>query len=257
MQPVKPVTLHLTGNIHVAPTADELYDDLAHALVAASTSAVDERGVFHLALSGGSTPERFYMRLVMDTRYRVIPWKQTHLWIVDERRVPPDDEKSNFRMISETLADHIPTRRRQIHPMPATHDDAAGIYENELRRAFGRDPGRTDPPALDFVLLGMGEDGHTASLFPQSPALNEKLRWIAINTGPAVTPPDRVTMTFPLLNRAREIAVLVTGAKKSEALRRVDARLHSNGPEPQNLPITGIDPEEEQLIWYLDAEAAE
>jgi 6-phosphogluconolactonase len=252
--------LQLTGTVHIAPSADQLYDDLAHILVTASTRAVDERGVFHLALSGGSTPEPFYMRLIMDTRYRVIPWKQTHIWIVDERCVPADDDKSNFRMIREVLADHVPTRRRQIHPMPVLGDNPAAMYETELRRAIETSDADA-VPRLDFVLLGMGDDGHTASLFPHSPALAEADKLIAVNAGPNVTSPDRVTMTFAMLNAARQVAVLVTGEKKAAALRCVDERLRASGPDSQNLPITGINPicdddNQSALIWCLDAPAA-
>ncbi len=251
--------LQLIGTVHVAPSADALYDDLAHLLVATAVSAVDQRGVFHLALSGGSTPEPFYMRLIMDTRYRVIPWKQTHIWMVDERRVPADDEKSNFKMIRETLADHVPTHSRQIHPMPVLADDPAALYEVEIRRVL--ETSDTDAtPRLDFVLLGMGDDGHTASLFPHSPALEEADRLITINAGPNVVPPDRVTTTFPLLNAARQVAVLVTGARKAAALRRVDRQLSTTGPDPEQLPITGIQPtpgDDSEMIWFLDTAAIE
>lgn len=250
----------LTGGVHVAADADKLFDDLAMALFGAAGDAVGQRNVFHLALSGGSTPEPFYMRLVTDPRFRALPWEYTHIWIVDERRVPEDHEKSNFRMIREALADHVPMRRRQKHPMPVLLDDPAAAYEEEMREVFEL-RGGNEPPRMDFVLLGMGDDAHTASLFPGSPAIGVKDRWIAVNEGPAVTPPDRVTMTFPLLNAARNVAVLVVGQKKAATLRRVEEQLR-RGPDPQNLPITGVDPENEgkagdgSLIWYLDAAAA-
>ncbi len=233
---------------------------LARAVVAASLEAVAERGVFHLALSGGSTPEKFYFLLVTDPRFRALPWMQTHLWIVDERRVSFEDDRSNFKMIREMVADHIPTRKRLIHPMPVMESDPAALYEQELREQFkplaaSRNPTATSAPRLDFILLGMGDDAHTASLFPHSPALKITDQLIAINAGPTVTPPGRVTMTYPLLNAARNLAVLVTGAKKTATLRRVSEQLKT-GPDLDNLPITGIGPINGDLTWYLDAEAA-
>jgi len=243
--------LTLNGIVHIAPFADDLYDDLATALFTAAVEAVGRRGWFHLALSGGSTPEPFYIRLVTDPRYRDLPWRQTHLWIVDERRVPEDDPRCNYRMIRETLIDHVPLRSRQCHPMPVLANDAAERYEAELRRHVGAE---TDVPRLDFVLLGMGDDAHTASLFPHSPALQERERLIAINKGPHVTPPDRVTMTYPLLNAARQLVALVTGAKKTATIQRVAAQLREHGPDPVALPITGIEPV--RMAWFLDAQAA-
>ncbi|MEE9212932.1 MAG: 6-phosphogluconolactonase [Phycisphaeraceae bacterium] len=251
--------LQLTGNVHVAQTPDQLYDDLAAVLMVAALRAAEARGVFHLALSGGSTPEPFYVRLVTDPRYRALPWNKTHLWLVDERRVDEHDDRSNYKMIRESLANHVSLRRRQCHPMPVLAKDPAGLYEDELRRIV--DP-NVPVPRLDFVVLGMGDDAHTASLFPGSPALSEALRLIVVNDGPTVTPPDRVTMTYPLLNAARHVAVLVTGQRKAATLRRVNEHLRTAGPDPQRLPITGIDPAsggsraDGNINWYLDAAAA-
>jgi 6-phosphogluconolactonase len=192
------------------------------------------------------------MHMVIDPRYREIPWDKTHVWIVDERRVVEDHEQSNIRMIRETLVDHVPMRSRQIHAMPVMDDDAADKYEDQLRKHLPEGPlGR-----LDFILLGMGDDGHTASLFPGSPAQQIEDRWVAINDGPTVTPPDRVTMTYSLINQARQLAVLVTGAKKNATLNRVDQQLFDHGPDIAKLPITGIMPHEGNLTWYLDHDAA-
>src|SRR5690606_18606296 len=160
-------------------------------------------------------------------------------WVVDERRVPEDDARYNYRMISEALLDHVPLRSRQRHPMPVLVEDPASQYEAELRRVV--DP-NAPVPQLDFIVLGMGDDAHTASLFPHSPALAERERLIAVNAGERVTPPDRVTMTFPLLNAARRIAVLVTGEKKAPTIQRIDTQLRTAGPDPVALPITGIHP---------------
>ncbi|MEX0885473.1 MAG: 6-phosphogluconolactonase [Phycisphaeraceae bacterium] len=245
-------TPQLTGPVHVAADADQLYDDLAHALLAAAERAVAERGSFHLALSGGSTPEQFYMRLVTDVRYRALPWDQTHIWVVDERRVPEDDERSNWRMIRETLADHVPLRSRQKHPMPVMQDKPAQAYEQQMRDVFGQ---KEEIPRLDFILLGMGDDGHTASLFPHSHALRVNDAIVAVNEGRNVTPPARVTMTYPLLNAGRELAVLVTGSKKAPAVRQVETECNGRC-EVLDLPILGVCPIDGELTWYLDADAA-
>lgn len=251
--------LTLSGNIHIALTADKLYDDLACAMLGAAEQAVEESKVFHLALSGGLTPERFYMRLVTDPRFRALPWKQTHIWLADERCVPESDERSNIRMIRETLMDHVPTPKRCVHAIPVLAQDPATAYEDELRQALAGQEVSNGLPVLDFVLLGMGEDGHTASLFPHSPALTETNKWIMLNDGPAVALPPRVTMTYPLLNAARQVAVLVTGSRKKETLQRVDQQLQETGPDVKNLPITGIDPSDPNgvLTWFLDTEAVE
>jgi len=257
-----------------------MYPRLAGSLVTAARQAVDRRGVFHLAVSGGSTPEPFYMQLVTDPRFRSMPWSDTHVWLVDERRVPEDNDLSNFKLIRETLVDHVPIRRRQVHPVPAMDEDPGAAYEQQLRTAFNingvhqtqrftpdqtpdRKPdespdaeSRPTIPRLDFVLLGMGADGHTASLFPGSPALAERDRWVVVNSGPSVTPPDRVTMTYPLLNAARQIVILVTGSSKAETLRQIDAQLRSGPADPSLWPITGIDPLDENLTWFLDEQAA-
>lgn len=257
--------LQLTGHIHVAPTADVLFDDLGHALLGVAEAAVRERGVFHLALSGGSTPEPFYIRLVTDPRFRLLPWKLTHLWIVDERRVPEGDEKSNFRMMREALIDHVPTPKRQVHPMPVLHDDAAVEYERALSSAFNMampagdqplDPAGPLVPRMDFILLGMGDDAHTASLFPNSAGVGVLNRWVIGNDGVGVTPPPRVTLTFPVINAARSVAVLLVGAKKHATLRRVEAQLATGSGDARTMPITAIDPVGGDLTWYMDQAAA-
>lgn len=245
--------LKLPGTTIVRPDTDALFDDLGDVLLAAATQAVRERGVFHLALSGGSTPEPFYMRLVTDPRYRTLPWRQTHVWIVDERRVPEESDKANIRMIRETLTDQADMKRSHVHAIPVLSGDPAAEYERTLRDVFGASG--DEPPRLDFVLLGMGDDCHTASLFPNTDAIHVTDRWVVVNEGPNVTPPDRVTMTYPLLNAARQVAVLCVGAKKHAALQRVAALTK---PDPLNIPISGIAPAhaDGDLAWYLDEAAA-
>lgn len=243
----------LTGPVHVFPDHDALFESLGDALLNAAREAVDARGAFHLALSGGSGPVPFFMRLMTDLRYRALPWEKTHVWQVDERRVPDDDERRNYKMLRETILDHIPTPQRHKHPMRVMEDGPDRLYEAELREVFGLADGL---PRMDFVQLGMGEDCHTASLFPHSPALTVADRLVAVNAGEQVTPPDRVTMTYPLLNAARSLAVLVTGAKKAAPIRRIEKQLADAGPDPATLPITGVAPTDGAVSWYLDAAAA-
>jgi 6-phosphogluconolactonase len=186
---------------------------------------------------------------MVDPAFRDLPWAQTHLWMVDERRVPLDDEKSNFRHIRELIVEHSGIPREQAHEIDATADDADVRYERELRETLGwRERGHD---RLDYVLLGMGGDGHTASLFPNSAALEEKERLVVINDGPGVTPPPRVTMTYPLINAARFIALLVTGEGKREAVGKA-----ASGQVPvREIPVLGVNPVGGVMRWYLDHDA--
>ncbi len=254
--------MNLTGTVITEPDADTLMTRLGEHLLDAAKKSVNARGEFHLALSGGGTPEPFYERLATDLAFRSMPWEQTHVWVVDERRVAEDHEKANIRMLRAALLDHVPTPEHQVHPMLVDGDDPAGRYADELADAYGHALPSTSgggvPPKLDFVLLGMGGDCHTASLFPASPALGETERWIAENDGEQVVPPPRITMTYPLLNNARKVAVLLTGAGKNAALQRVEL-LHEAGTiDTEEVPISGIDPSKHggTLTWYLDAAAA-
>ncbi len=244
-----PTPPELPGRIVIAPRADELIDKLAMELVLHAETCVREFGDFHLALSGGSTPEPLYRRLMYDPDFRKLPWRRTHLWIVDERCVPLDDERSNYRMIRETIVEHADIPREQVHPMSAEDPRADLAYEKELRETLGwRERGQD---RLDYVLLGMGVDGHTASLFPRTEPLRERERLVRLNFAEDAEPHERITMTFPMINTARFIAVLVTGEKKAPTLERVAA----GDATEEELPICGVRPREGQLVWYLDGAA--
>ncbi len=243
--------LTLPGRTVACPDTETLFEKLGEALLSAAMDAVEQRGVFHLALSGGGTPEPFYVRLVTDPKFRALPWPKTHLWVVDERKVAEDHNKSNWKMLRESLTDHVTTPAEQVHPMPVLADDPAGAYEAQLEAAFNLKAGGDDIPQLDFVLLGMGGDCHTASLFPHSPALKSN-RWIAENDGQQVVPPPRLTMTYPLLNAARQLAVLAVGKGKHEALGRVHDLHEAEHVDAANVPISGIEPTHGTLTWYVD-----
>lgn len=244
--------LSLWGSLEPAPDVDVLFETLGDALVQSALNAVQTRGVFHLALSGGGTPEPFYIRLVTDPKFRMLPWEKTHVWLVDERRVPLTHEKSNYKMIAESLLDHVPMKSRNKHPVAVDDADPGHAYERELIGTFENGV----EPILDFVLLGMGDDGHTASLFPGSRGLNENVRWVINNDGPGVVPPDRVTMTYRLINGARHVGVLCVGAKKLPTLQRIDEQVKAGGPDVVKLPITGVRPTRGRLVWYLDKDAS-
>lgn len=245
----------LPGHVIVRKDAESLHAALGSDLLVHAQNCVRSFGDFHLAVSGGSTPMPFYRRLMVDPMFRSLPWERTHLWIVDERRVPFDDEKSNFGVIREILAHHSDIPAQNVHPMPVTEDDADERYERSLRETLAwREKGHD---RLDFVLLGMGDDAHTASLFPHSPALDAPAdRLIVTNDGPAVTPPDRVTMTYTLINASRFIAVLVTGEKKRPTIAALADRMNNaeaiTDAERSEMPILGVHPIGGTLRWYLD-----
>lgn len=272
----EPIRPDLPGVVVVRPSKDDAIDAAAAEMLLHAQNCVRQFGQFHLALSGGSTPIPLYERLMIDPALRSFPWESTHIWIVDERRVPFDDERSNFRAVNEILGDHSGIPASHIHPILAMSDDADTAYELELRRQLGkRDRGHE---RLDYVLLGMGSDGHTASLFPRSPALRfgeRPPRLVRINSGPTVTPPDRVTMTFDLINASRFVAILVTGGSKRATIQRIadawkrsrertapgahDGRpawsLPADPQVVQELPVMGVRPVAGVLRWYLDPDA--
>lgn len=223
-------------------------DLLSHAAseecVRAATEAVGARGRCLIALSGGHTPERAYQ--IWSTEYREkMPWAKTHFFWGDERFVGADDPQSNYRMARETLFQNAPVPPENIHPIPTNFsqaDEAAQQYEKVLRTFMG-DSG----PSFDGMLLGLGVEGHTASLFPGSPALLEQKRWVVAVQAPA-EPPVRISLTFPLLRRARATYFLVAGADKAEMIARLRRDVDA---ETEKLPVAMLQPEGE-TVWFLD-----
>lgn len=237
------------GTAVVRATGDEVIDALAADMEMQARACVRAFGDFHLALSGGTTPEPLYARLMVDPVHREFPWARTHLWVVDERCVPEDDARSNFGMIREMIVDHSGIPPEQVHPIRAMEPGADSAYEAELKSVLGwRERGHD---RLDFVLLGMGDDGHTASLFPGSRALDDGGRMVLANDGEGVRPPARITMTLHLLNASRCLALLVLGEKKRGAMERVVRRAGGM----RELPVLGLRPLAGELRWYLDRAA--
>ncbi|HYD00513.1 MAG TPA: 6-phosphogluconolactonase [Phycisphaerales bacterium] len=254
-----PAAPKLPGHVVARHDAGDTLEALASDILSQAAACVRQFGDFHLALSGGSTPLPLYRMLMTDPAYRALPWRKTHLWIVDERRVPFDDERSNYHQIHGLIVEHSDIPKSQVHPMLATRDDADTHYEKALREALEwREKGQD---RLDCVVLGVGADGHTASLFPRSRALRDRSsppRMVLINSGPEVTPPDRVTMTQHLLNAARFVAVLMTGESKRATVARIAAAQAAGDlatDTPDDLPILAIRPKAGELRWYLDHEA--
>jgi 6-phosphogluconolactonase len=245
-------TRGLNGQRVIVPDADNLVDNLAGAIMGCASQRVSDAGVFHLALSGGKTPEALFRRLMVDPLYRRLPWNKTHIWLVDDRCVADTDDRSNAKLIREYIVNQVTMEPEQFHAMPVLDEEGDEQYERDLREALD-DPNVAG--RLDFVLLGMGGDGHTASLFPHTPALSERERWIVFNDGDAVAEPrPRMTMTYPLINAARQIAVLVAGEGKHATLQHVSLA----NDDIERFPVTGIDPlfDDGLLTWYLDHSAA-
>ncbi|HEX7213859.1 MAG TPA: 6-phosphogluconolactonase [Methylomirabilota bacterium] len=221
-------------------------------LVELAREAIAERGRFCVALSGGSTPRRMYEILGEAPRWAQIDWRRVEFFWGDERAVPPEHPDSNYGVAATVLLRKLGVPAERVHRIRAELDaeEAATLYQDELARVFAT-PTEGLPPIFDLILLGMGADGHTASLFPYSQALTERRRWVVGNTVPRIGK-SRVTMTFPILNRAAEVRLLVTGSDKAAALREALA-----GPrEPERLPVQAVVPEGGRLIWLVDRAAA-
>jgi 6-phosphogluconolactonase len=234
--------------IEVYPDLESLSRAAAALVVAQANLAVAARGRFSLALSGGTTPRRTYELLAAPPLAQQAPWDRVHIFWGDERCVPLNDPRSNARLAREAWLDLAPIPGNQIHPMNCAQDPAAAArrYEAELREFFA---GR--PPRLDLVLLGLGDNGHTASLFPDTPVLEERGRWAAA-VSVAGQDLSRVTLTAPFINQAALVAFLVAGRTKAGVLREA---LH--GPyDPRRLPVQLIRPLQGDLRWLIDLEAA-
>jgi 6-phosphogluconolactonase len=234
--------------IRVLPDAAALADAAARHIVESGQAAIDARGAFSIALSGGSTPRELHLRLAGPPLASQIDWPRVHVFFGDERCVPPDDAQSNYHMAFETLLSRVPIPASQVHRMRGeiSPGEAASEYEAELRAYFG-----DDPPRLDVILLGMGDNGHTASLFPGLTAVHEQQRWTVAEYVAEVSM-WRITLTPVVLNLAREATFLVAGAAKASMLRQV-----LEGPfAPDERPAQIVRPSPGEVIWLVDAAAA-
>ncbi|MFB3924031.1 MAG: 6-phosphogluconolactonase [Terriglobia bacterium] len=238
--------------IHIFKTMEELSCAAAERFVETARARIEAAGEFFAALSGGSTPRRLFELLASSDHSSRIAWAKVQLFQVDERQVPPSHPESNFRMIRETLLAPVRLRRDNFHRMAGEQADAveaARQYASHLASAIPQREGNY--PRLDLVLLGMGNDGHTASLFPGSPALEEREHWVIPST-PGGNGLPRITLTYPVLNAAAMAVFLVSGCEKAVTLRRV-----IEGPSDlRTLPAQGILPVNGRVVWYVDEAAA-
>jgi len=232
-------------------TPQELFSAAAEEVVRAAEESVAARGRFTIVLSGGSTPKGLFNLLATNAR-SVLPWDRMFFFWGDERHVPPTDPDSNYRMAEETMLSKIPVAAGNVFRVPAENPDAAAAaeaYEQTLRKFFQLEPGQL--PRFDLILLGMGPDGHTASLFPGTAALREKSRLIVANWVDKLNT-SRLTFTLPVLNAARCVAFLVSGTDKADALKAV---LEGDAPGEQ-YPSKLVRPTDGKLIWLVDRAAA-
>jgi 6-phosphogluconolactonase len=237
-------------NIAIYPDIDTLSQQAAQYLVRIAHESIVTRGRFTIALSGGTTPRESYSLLGNEPYRSQIDWKLVHIFWGDERCVPADNPDSNYHMADEVLLSKIPIPALQIHRMPADQPDrdaASQAYTVEMHRAFGTN----GIPDFDLIQLGMGPEGHTASLFPHQPSLYEQRRLVMPVSVPK-PPPDRLTFTPPLLNAARNILFLVTGGEKADALQAV-----LEGPyQPDEYPAQIVHPTNGEVVWMVDTDAA-
>ncbi len=237
--------------IHICTNPAAIAEAVARRWAALSATAIAERGFFHVALAGGSTPRLLYQTLASPAWRDDIDWSRLHVFFGDERSVPPEHPDSNYRMARESLLDHVPIPSDQIHRMKGEQrplETAAATYAACLETLLPHP--KQDAPCFDLILLGLGPDGHVASLFPDTAILHERERWVApvyvdkLHTW-------RLSVTFPVLNQARHVLLLVAGDAKRPI---VNAVLAEEDAEPR-YPVQMIQPQGE-LAWYLDEAAA-
>ncbi len=237
------------SQVRIFATTRELFDAAAETFCRIGSLAIRERGRFTVALSGGSTPRGLYQELVANFSSELL-WENVFFFWGDERHVPPDDPESNYRVANESLLSKLSIPADHVFRIQSERPDAgeaARVYEQTLRDFFRPAPGSF--PRLDLVLLGMGPDGHTASLFPGTTAIEERRHFVVANWVEKFST-FRITLTFPVLNHAACVMFLVSGSDKAEMIRNA---LRDPGA---NLPCQRIRPDDGELIWFLDQAAA-
>lgn len=232
----------IAPEVFTFPDIQALARAAAEEVVQTLRAALEARGEASLVLAGGSTPQPLYRQLAQ-CHANALEWKRVSVFFGDERFVPPDDEQSNFRLAAETLLAGLAFDAERVHPVPTTAggpEAAAQAYEERLRACFGEEP------AFDLVLLGIGEDGHTASLFPDSPALEERARWVVATEAPPSAPVrERITLTLPALSAGRTVLFLASGEGKRAALDAVFR-------DPEQTPPAQMVGARERLLWFVD-----
>ncbi len=237
-------------HIAIYPDIQTLSTEAAQFIVRLANEAIVSHGRFTIALSGGSTPKATYSLLGSEPYRSQIDWTQVEIFWSDERCVPPDDKESNYALAQQVLLSNIPIPTNQIHRMPADTSDrdaASQAYEREMQRTFSTD----SIPNFDLIQLGMGPEGHTASLFPHQESLHEQQRLVMPVNVPK-PPPPRLTFTPPLLNAAKHVLFLVAGSEKADALKAVLEGEY----EPDEYPAQIVRPVNGDGTWMLDTSAA-
>lgn len=237
-----------TDDIRISNSLEEFEQKSAEEIVHIMQAAIHDRGVCHIVLSGGETPKGIYRRLGSDSLKHLVDWSRVIVFFCDERCVSPDDPQSNYGMVRRELTSHLDMPTENIHRIHAESDpeEGANAYEELLRTVFN--PGQR---RFDVVLLGMGNDGHTASLFPSMDVLDEENRWARAVHVPRLNG-WRVTLTFPALNSGREVLILASGESKAPMIERA---LTAQTPTKE-VPVTLVQPSEGSLRWRLDRQAA-
>ncbi|NDJ77696.1 MAG: 6-phosphogluconolactonase [Chloroflexi bacterium] len=237
----------MASEVVVFPDGESIGRSAAERVIAAAQEAITARGRFSFGLSGGSTPRLLFEMLAQPAFADRIDWARVFVFWGDERTVPPDHADSNYRLARETLLDHVPIPADNVFRIPGEIDpaEAAAAYEHTLRAFFGK------RSVFDLLLLGLGDDGHTASLFPGTVALQEETRWVVENYVEKLAT-WRITMTAPAINDARQVMFLITGANKAPALRAVLEGPH----QPAVYPAQLVQPENGELVWMVDEAAA-
>lgn len=233
--------------IHVFADTQSLVDTLTTELHQLLSISITRQQRFYLSLAGGTTPKQLYRTLAHDTRFTAQHWQQLEVCFGDERYVSHDDPQSNYKMVTEAWFDYVLIPKNQIHPIPTdckNVEDCAILYAQQLTNI----PQQHGLPCFDLMLLGIGEDGHTASLFPDTPVLNEQTKWAA-SVYVAKYSSQRITLTYPVINHAKKVAVIATGEGKSVILKQIMRQPEANLPVQKIRNAHGID-------WYLDVAAA-
>ena len=237
--------------IVVLPDLNQVAQEAARRWVEIAQGAAADRGSFSVALSGGSTPRTLYEMLAGEPWRSQAPWESTHVFWGDERRVPSSDPQSNYHMARETLLDHVPIPSGQIYRMLGEDllSSAIGDYEDKLWRYFRF--GRGEWPRFDLVLLGLGPEGHTASIFPGTRAVSDQSNMVLAYPVPQLGV-ERITLTLPVINHAHHIIFLVAGQKKAGAL----AKTLEGERRPSACPAQAVQPVDGTLTWLVDQAAA-
>lgn len=236
--------------LHIHDNPASLFEATARRIVELGNEAIAQRGAFHIALAGGNTPRALYRCLGAPPLRPLLDWSRVHLWFSDERCVPPDHADSNYRMAVEAMLNRLPVELEQFHRMEGelVPEVAAQRYRDALA-VLPHDS--EDIPVFDLILLGLGADGHIASLFPETPAL-ETYHTPVVALHATRLQSWRITLTLPVLNHARHVLMIVSGEKKADVLRHI---FHVQ-PEAVPLPVQLLKPAEGVLEWYIDRDAA-